>query len=150
MKHEAEPIISWGKAYIPTPIISFGNAVKNFYAKYFDFKSRARRSEFWWAFLYVLIAEFVLVGIFTFLNLNFEDLFFHIADIFLFGIPLLALSVRRLHDMDKSGWYIFIALIPLIGGIILFFWWIKNSTVGLNNWGVSPKYSEVEISDDEV
>jgi len=149
MKHEAEPITSFGKTYVATPAISFGGAVKNFYTQYSDFSSRSRRSEYWWAMLYVLIGEIALIYIFTFLNSDFE-VFFSIASLFLFTLPTLSLSVRRLHDVDKSGWYLLLGFIPIIGGVILFIYHIRNSIVGENNWGVSPKYLEVEIPDGEV
>jgi len=54
-------------------------------------------------------------------------------------IPSLAVTVRRLHDIGKSGWYYFIGLIPFIGGIILLVWFCQDSEAGSNQWGANPK-----------
>ena len=54
-------------------------------------------------------------------------------------IPTLAVTVRRLHDTNKSGWYYFISLIPLIGGIILLVWLLSDGDRYANNYGDDPK-----------
>jgi len=51
----------------------------------------------------------------------------------------LAVSVRRLHDIGKSGWWFFITFIPLVGGILLLIWFCANSQKGKNKWGTNPK-----------
>ena len=60
----------------------------------------------------------------------------------LFGLatilPSLAVAVRRLHDLDRTGWWIFIGLIPLIGWIILIIWYCTRGTVGPNRFGPDP------------
>ena len=62
-------------------------------------------------------------------------------------IPSIAVCVRRLHDIGKSGWYYFIGLIPLVGGIILLVWFCTDSQLGENQWGANPKgYSSVTTS----
>jgi uncharacterized membrane protein YhaH (DUF805 family) len=55
-------------------------------------------------------------------------------------VPSLAVTFRRLHDTDKSGWWILIALVPFVGGIILLVLMCIDSTRGVNQWGVSEKY----------
>jgi len=55
-------------------------------------------------------------------------------------IPTLSLTVRRLHDIGKSGWWYLIGIIPLVGGILLLVWYCKDSQPGSNQWGHSPKY----------
>ena len=54
-------------------------------------------------------------------------------------IPNLAVCVRRLHDIGKSGWYFLVILIPSLGQVILFIWFCTNSEVGANKWGDNPK-----------
>ena len=55
-----------------------------------------------------------------------------------FLLPSLGIAVRRLHDIGKSGWWIFISLIPLIGAIILLVWWCKDSQMEPNEYGPVP------------
>ena len=54
-------------------------------------------------------------------------------------LPSLAYGVRRLHDIDKSGWFILFALIPLVGWIFLLVWYVKDSEPGTNRFGANPK-----------
>jgi uncharacterized membrane protein YhaH (DUF805 family) len=57
-------------------------------------------------------------------------------------VPSLSVTVRRLHDIGKSGWWYFIAFLPLIGGIILFVFTLLDSEPYANQWGLDPKASE--------
>lgn len=104
--------------------------------KYAEFKGRARRSEYWY---------FVLVNFSISISLYVIDLF---AGTFgLFGIlysialliPGLAVSIRRLHDTNRSGWNLLFALIPIIGVIVLLIFLFENSTEGNNRYGTNPK-----------
>lgn len=118
----------------------------NWYLKvlrqYGDFEGRARRKEYW---MFVLIN--ILVGfIFTVL-----DDMFGLADeetgtgVFstLYGlavlIPSLAVSVRRLHDTGRSGWWILIVLIPVLGAIWLIVLLATDGKPGQNQYGINPK-----------
>jgi len=138
-------------SYPINPTISFGEAVKRFYSNYAIFSGRARRSEYWWASLFTAIAVIVAYSISLFFNFFTEGvsiLLCTVIILFLIPIPSLAVTIRRLHDVDKSGWYILLSLIPVIGAIILLFFCCKDSTIGENEWGISPKYSLLEASDD--
>ena len=128
------------------PTISFGQAVKSFYAKYFDFKSRSRRSEYWWAMLYEDIILFFIFGIFLLSPFLGVLLFF--LGIFLIVIPDLAVTVRRLHDVNHSGWLVLLVFIPLIGSLIIAGFCLKDSSKRENQWGVSPKYLHSKTFDD--
>lgn len=55
-------------------------------------------------------------------------------------IPMIALSVRRLHDIGKSGWYYLLILIPIVGAIVLIVWWCQDGKIGRNQYGEDPKY----------
>ena len=57
-------------------------------------------------------------------------------------LPSLGLSIRRLHDLGKSGWYLLFGLIPFVGGIILLVWYCTEGTIGPNEYGPDPKAAE--------
>jgi uncharacterized membrane protein YhaH (DUF805 family) len=97
--------------------------------KYVDFDGRASRSEFWWFFLFELILFMILSMMPSFIDT--------IAALALV-LPSLGSAVRRLHDIGKSGWWIFINLIPLIGTLIYLYWSAKPSQHETNNWGAPP------------
>lgn len=112
----------------------------NWYAKcwkqYADFSGRARRTEYWMFalvnFLISLVLNVALVG--SFLGLSLAYLY----SLAIF-IPSLAVCVRRLHDIGRSGWWYFIGLIPVIGWILLIVWFCTDSQPGANKWGENPK-----------
>ena len=104
--------------------------------KYAEFSGRARRQEFWMFVLFNFLATFVA---------GFLDGLLGTGGV-LYGlyylavlIPSFAVSVRRLHDTDHSGWWIFINLIPLIGFIILLVFLCSDSKPGSNRFGANPK-----------
>lgn len=104
-------------------------ATRLYFTHYADFSGRSRRSEYWFAFLSVGIISAVLTtilgslaGIWGLITL----------------IPNLALCVRRLHDIGKSGWWYLVSFIPLVGGILLLVWCCTDSTED-NQWGPNPK-----------
>ncbi|MCY3713651.1 MAG: DUF805 domain-containing protein [Gemmatimonadetes bacterium] len=112
--------------------------------KYAVFEGRARRKEYWMFFLFSVVIVTILTVIDEFMGLKFElggeNLGF-LSTLYYLGIaiPYLAVIVRRLHDTDRSGWWILISLIPLIGGIILLVFTIIEGTKGENRFGPDPK-----------
>ena len=117
------------------------------FRKYAVFSGRARRQEYWIFFLVSALVTIFLVVTEEFMGWKFEmdgdDLGFlstlyHIA-IF---IPYLAVTIRRLHDTDRSGWWVLIALIPLVGAIVLLVLLMLTGTRGDNRFGPDPKASE--------
>ncbi|MXW06213.1 MAG: DUF805 domain-containing protein [Gemmatimonadetes bacterium] len=112
--------------------------------KYAVFEGRARRKEYWLFFLFSVVIVTILTVIDEFMGLKFElggeNLGF-LSTLYYLGIaiPYLAVIVRRLHDTDRSGWWILISLIPLIGGIILLVFTIIEGTKGENRFGPDPK-----------
>ena len=113
----------------------FISILKNHYC---DFKGRARRKEFWmftlWCFL-IALATAIIDIILGFQGGGPFTLLFALALI----LPSLGLTVRRLHDINYSGWWYFISFIPLIGGLILLFFTIKEGDKGPNQYGPDPK-----------
>jgi uncharacterized membrane protein YhaH (DUF805 family) len=96
--------------------------------KYVDFKGRAGKAEFWWFFLAQVIVLVVTGAI--------SDILYIIAALALF-LPGLGVGARRLHDTGRSGWWLLLGLIPLIGLIVLIVFWVQNSAPA-NEWGEGP------------
>ena len=117
----------------------------------FDFKGRARRSEYWYLFLFNMV---VFIGLMS-LAVSFDNLnrykidaienFFTIL-IGLYGlitiIPNLSVSIRRLHDVGRSGFWLAICLIPYVGFITILILAAQDSEQGTNKWGSNPKETE--------
>jgi len=110
--------------------------------KYAVFKGRARRKEYWYFALFNIIVSLVL-GVVDVLTGSFssEDGMGLLGAIYSLAIliPAIAVSVRRLHDTGRSGWWLLIILIPLIGAIILLFFTVQDSKPEENKYGPSPK-----------
>lgn len=109
--------------------------------KYVNFSGRASRKEYWMFFLFNILFSFAAVIIDVLFG-TLEDglgVFSCIYSLAVF-LPGLAVTVRRLHDINRSGFAIFISLIPLIGGIILLVWMVSEGNVGENNYGPEPYY----------
>jgi len=112
------------------------------FKKYAVFSGRARRKEYWYFLLFNIIISIVLAVID-----GVTGTFSAETDMGLLGglytlavlIPGLAVSVRRLHDTDRSGWWLLIYLIPLIGAIVLLVFMVQDSTPGENRYGPNPK-----------
>jgi uncharacterized membrane protein YhaH (DUF805 family) len=105
------------------PITAIGSA----FSQYANFNGRARRSEYWWFAAFVFICELCL----TFVPI----LFFIFVLAILF--PYLAVSVRRLHDINRSGWWLLISFIPLVG-LVLFVFMLLPSEKMANEYGPNP------------
>lgn len=119
------------------------NHYKNAFRKYADFKTRARRSEYWYFALFNAIFILLLSLLDTMLGFGSEDTLGIFGGLYslVVVIPSLAVCVRRLHDIGKSGWWIFIAMVPFIGALVLFLFSIRDSQPGMNQYGPNPKES---------
>ena len=110
--------------------------------KYATFAGRARRKEYWYFILFYCIALFVLVVIDLVAGTFSEE-----AEIGLFSglfvlatiVPSIAVTVRRLHDTDRSGWWILISFVPLVGALVLLVFMVLDSQPGANRFGENPK-----------
>lgn len=109
-------------------------AVRSVLGKYADFSGRARRSEYWFWYLTVVIAYVVALIIDQVIGVPIVTIIVALAVI----VPTLAVGVRRLHDTDKSGWFILIGLIPFVGAIVLLVFFVMDSTPD-NQYGPNPK-----------
>lgn len=117
--------------------VSFKEAVvRALQQNYCSFRGRASRSEFWWFQLFYFILS-VVISIVLCWSENVAQIVSYIIGLALL-LPSLGLAVRRLHDIGKCGWWIFISLIPLVGAIILLVWYCKDSQMEPNKYGPVP------------
>ncbi len=118
---------------------------KAVFKNYANFQGRARRAEYWYFTLFnmLVIIPFYFIAIMGILkeSSGLTTLGTTIYVLFALGtiVPGLAACVRRLHDINKSGWNYFICLIPLVGGIILLVWFFTDGNRFTNNYGEDPK-----------
>ena len=110
--------------------------------KYATFNGRARRTEYWYFVLFNIIISIVLaivdgmLGSFsTERGVGLLEGIYSLAVL----IPGIAVSVRRLHDTNRSGWWLLIVFVPLIGVIVLFVYMVQDSQPGENQYGPNPK-----------
>ncbi len=111
-------------------------AVETVLRKYADFSGRAGRAEYWWWWAALLVTFIALGAISAFLG----QVGYAVAAIVALAafIPNLAVTVRRLHDTGRSGWWVLVALVPAIGAIILLVLLALPSEHEPNRWGAAP------------
>ena len=104
--------------------------------KYAEFKGRSRRMEFWMFALFYWIGVVVLMVVEGFIGLAGI-----LSGLFALGhlVPNIAVTIRRLHDTDRSGWWLLIVLVPAIGFIVLLVFMCMDGTAGANRFGPNPK-----------
>lgn len=110
--------------------------------KYAVFSGRARRKEYWMFFLFNMIFAIAAMVIDNVLGIAIEDIGYgpiYIIYALAVFLPSLAVSVRRLHDVGKSGWYLFILLIPIAGVLVFLIKMCTDGTPGENKYGPNPK-----------
>ena len=112
--------------------MTFGESVSTCLKKYFVFEGRASRSEYWWFQLIVSPSYFISEV------LDNEVSFFFLGITLFTLIPAISAGVRRLHDTNKSGFFLLISFIPFIGGLVLLFLLIPVGTKGKNRFGPNP------------
>ncbi len=118
--------------------VSFTEAIKMaLQQNYCNFSGRSSRSEYWWFTLFNLIIGFILGFIGSMIS---QQAYYVLSAIVNLGLllPGLGLVVRRLHDINKSGWWILINLIPVVGWIIMLVWLCKDSDPTDNQYGPVP------------
>ena len=121
--------------------MTLSEAVKMSLATYASFGGRARRSEYWYFTLFHWLV-ILLAGVVSYLvMLAIPALAIILYSIVIFGtlLPHLAVSVRRLHDVNRTGWWYLLWCVPLLGVIVLFVWFCTDGTRGPNRFGADPK-----------
>jgi uncharacterized membrane protein YhaH (DUF805 family) len=122
--------------------MTFSEAIRTCFSKYVDFSGRAARSEYWWFILFIALGNIVL---------SFVDaaIFGRSVDgqtVSILGaiwslallLPAIAVGVRRLHDRDMTGWWLLLYLIPVLGALVLLFFFVQSGTNGANRFGLDP------------
>ena len=119
--------------------MGFTQAVKSCFRQYVGFGGRAPRSEYWYFVLFYFVAAIVL----------------SLVDGLLFGaaghmsplaslltlallLPSIAVAIRRLHDIDRTGWWILLWFVPIVGVIVLIVFFVQRGTTGANRFGPDP------------
>lgn len=122
--------------------MKFLDSVQSVYGKYFQFSGRASRSEYWWFVLFYILANIVTSlldnALFPPSNPDGPTLLnalFALVSI----IPSLSVTSRRLHDVDRSGWWQLLGIIPIVGWIIMIYWLAQKGTSGPNRFGEEPQ-----------
>lgn len=131
--------------------MTFQESIRSSLSKFTTWQGRAARSEFWLFFLFQLVCIVIAALVDNVLGTTFKIPNPVTGDIQSAGygwvylltmlgllLPNLAVMVRRLHDTGRSGWWYWIALIPLIGGILLLVWFCSRGTNGSNAYGSDP------------
>ncbi|MEV5731925.1 DUF805 domain-containing protein [Streptomyces sp. NPDC014940] len=106
--------------------------------KYAVFSGRARRQEYWMFFLFNIIISIVLAIVDAAIGSNVLAGIYALATL----LPGLGVAVRRLHDTGRSGWWILIGFIPLVGAIILIVFLATEGKPETNQYGPNPKYAQ--------
>jgi len=125
--------------------MGFTDAIKTGFQKYIGFSGRAARSEYWYWVLFVLLLQIVgwLIDMTLFgFNTTGVNPISSLLSLATF-LPGLAVSIRRLHDIDRVGWWVLLGLIPVIGWIVLIYWACLRGTVGANRFGPDPLAGKV-------
>ncbi|MBP0481352.1 DUF805 domain-containing protein [Sagittula sp. M10.9X] len=111
--------------------VSYGEALSRFFNGYIQFEGRSNRGEFWKAWL-CCFGISILAGIVdSIIGMQVVSTIFSLAVL----IPSIAIAARRLHDIDRSGWWMLIALIPVVGIIVLLVWYAKSPDPAPNRFG---------------
>lgn len=119
----------------PAESVGFAAAIRDFFSRYTDFRGRTVRSGFWWVVLFHSIVAAALSGVERCLpGISFLSTLYTLAVL----CPDIAMCVRRMHDIGKSGKWVLMALIPIVGWIWLVVQYVKP-TCGDNQWGLAPE-----------
>ena len=114
--------------------MSFFEAVASCLGQYGNFSGRASRSEYWWFFLFVILASIILTALLTaFVGENAAAVVSSLFGLAMI-VPSLAVGARRLHDMDSSGWWQLLHLLG-IGTLVLWAWMLFPGTAKANRYG---------------
>jgi uncharacterized membrane protein YhaH (DUF805 family) len=134
--------------------MGFATAVKSFWSNYTNFSGRARRSEYWFIQLFLVLTNLAVAAIdLALMNGDLErfianggggivGLIWILATI----VPAVAVLIRRLHDTSRSGWWALMILLPLAGAIVLLVFTVQDTDAGDNKYGASPKAGAADQS----
>ena len=134
-----------GMPYVARPanMMSIMDAMKSCFQQYVGFSGRASRSEYWFFYLSFVVAAMgmlVLTVVSAFVLDALAGLMGMLTMVTYLGffLPMLSVTVRRLHDLGKSGWMFLVVLIPIVGGILLLVWFVSDGQPHDNAYGAVP------------
>lgn len=113
--------------------MNFQQAITEFYSRYADFSGRSTRPGYWWAYLWQLILIIPIAILLS--TAGTIGVLLYIVFAVTHIIPLLSVTVRRLHDGGTSAWGLLIPFIPIVGGIVMIYLLIRPSEYSHNKWG---------------
>jgi uncharacterized membrane protein YhaH (DUF805 family) len=116
--------------------MNFSEAVQSCFSKYAGFSGRASRSEYWYWVLFQIVASFVVGFSVTMIGGPHMGGAVNLVLSLALFVPSLAVAVRRLHDVNKSGWWYLLAF-TIVGVLVLLFWFVSRGTDGENKYGQS-------------
>ena len=126
------------------PMVGFGEAIRRGFRNYATFSGRATRAESWWWVLFTVLAGIMLAVVDTvtgtmgmFGDSGLLGQLFELAVL----VPSLALGARRLHDINRTGWWLLLIFAIVIGWIVLIVWAIKQGDKGPNKYGPDPRHA---------
>ena len=119
--------------------MNFFDAIRSVFSQYVGFSGRALRSEYWYWVLFTVLLS-IVTSIIDVALFPFEDVspLSSITNLALL-LPGLAVSARRLHDVGRSGWWLLLAVVPVIGWIILLIWTVTKGDAAPNRFGPPPQ-----------
>lgn len=136
--------------------MGFTQAVRSCFSKSFSWKGRAPRSEYWWFVLFLCVGAPTALVLDNLLGINFPMQtvtmdgavigtstygtpgYIYFLFLLIYALPYSSVLVRRFHDKNKSGWWCWISLVPLVGFILVLVWLCQRGTVGKNDYGPDP------------
>jgi uncharacterized membrane protein YhaH (DUF805 family) len=122
--------------------MDFGEAIKSGFSNYVNFSDRSGRSEYWFWVLFCTVGAIVTYVADFAIGLPITHTLFSLGTL----LPGLAVAVRRLHDTDRSGWWLLLFLLPIIGAIVLIIWFSSRGTDGANRFGSDPLGGSMSVS----
>lgn len=117
------------------PPVGFMDSIKICFGKYARWRGRASRSEFWYFYLFYMLVLVVFGAFDGYMVANNTVSFLSTIAVLVLLLPQLAVTVRRLHDTDRTGWWYWIIMIPVVGAILFIVWLCERGTPGPNRYG---------------
>lgn len=114
--------------------MDFMTAVKHCFNNYFVIDGRAQRSQYWWYALFTFIVAIVATGLDTVIGFPILYMIFALGTL----APSICVGIRRMHDKDKSGWWLLISFVPIIGILYVLYLFVTPGTAGDNRFGPDP------------
>jgi uncharacterized membrane protein YhaH (DUF805 family) len=115
--------------------MTFGEAIRDGFDHYVKFDGRASRSAFWWWVLFAILVSIAANILDAIIGAGIFSILVGLGLL----LPGLSVSIRRLHDTNRTGWWILIGLIPLIGFIVLLIFYLESGNPGPNQYGPPPQ-----------